>query len=713
MKKLVYRFLLLAFLALSVHPAFAAESQPSESEEQKKPTISISGEMDDVIVREASRVKEDLEKQALSLFERQPLGWDLDTIGYLTKWLFSLPQQLPEFTKQLVLHSRALGVAGSMLMFVFLAAVVYSLLGRKRVLVMVANSVKTYTDRLPEHVYPYIRSLIHVIVTPFIPLILLGAYSLIHALIEYQAAWFLLTGRLIWLWVISGFINAILREVLTGNLFESTKEYGSTIFRITRLFVLSVFVGLAVFWGAEAFKIRADVLAFLKFVIAITVAFITFLLVLKRKAFLSLIPDLPYKAYNKFVNWMTRYYYPLIIFSFLTALLWSVGYEQLGRTVLLKIWLTALAYVFIMVVYHFLKGLLRKWAANTAKSDEAAHYLINALRTILTYATFLATFIIVLNLLGLLNPLARLLSFPVLNIADTRITLWLIVRAVLIILGFIFGSRLLQAYLDYKIYPSLGIDTGLGYALNTFLKYLMIGIGFLIALNIVGIDLRFLLVFAGAIGIGIGLGLQNMAANVIAGFSIIFGGKIRKGDWIEMQGTLGMVTDIYLRAAKVRTRDNIEYIVPNSELISNIIVNYSLSSPLVRIDMPVGVSYDADPKEVERILLEVAEKEPMLSKQNKPGVRFVEYGDNSINFELLFWMDIQKYARRKVRSELYFAIFEELKKAGIEIPFPQRDIHLRGNADLDNRREETLIAKDANPGDIGGISGPAGTREEN
>jgi small-conductance mechanosensitive channel len=224
----------------------------------------------------------------------------------------------------------------------------------------------------------------------------------------------------------------------------------------------------------------------------------------------------------------------------------------------------------------------------------------------------------------------------------------------------------MQAYLDYQVYPTLGIDTGLGYALNTFFKYLLIAIGFLIALNIVGIDLRFFLVFAGAIGIGIGLGLQSMAANVIAGFTIIFGGKIRKGDWIEMQGTLGMVTDIYLRAAKVRTRDNIEYLVPNSELISNIIVNYSLSSPMVRIDLPVGVSYDADPKEVERILMDVAEKEPLLSKDHKPAVRFVEYGDNSINFELLFWIDIQKHPRRRVRL-LYL---RNLKKRASKSRFP-------------------------------------------
>jgi small-conductance mechanosensitive channel len=238
----------------------------------------------------------------------------------------------------------------------------------------------------------------------------------------------------------------------------------------------------------------------------------------------------------------------------------------------------------------------------------------------------------------------------------------------------------MQAYLDYKIYPALGIDPGLGYALNTFLKFVMFGIGLLIALDIVGINLRFLLVFAGAIGIGIGLGLQNMAANVISGFTIIFGGKIRKGDWIEVGRTLGTVTDIYLRATKVRTRDNIEYLIPNSDLISNTMVNYSLSSPMIRIELPVGVSYGADPREVEKILLEIAEKEPLVSKYRRPAVRFVEYGDSSINFELLIWMNVRDVPRRKVRSALYFAIFEAFREAGIEIPFPQRDIHVRSDA---------------------------------
>jgi small-conductance mechanosensitive channel len=334
-----------------------------------------------------------------------------------------------------------------------------------------------------------------------------------------------------------------------------------------------------------------------------------------------------------------------------------------------------------MLLYSTLARFLKTWFQRLDRTDEKARMFVSTLRSILKYATVVATLIIVLNMLGLLNPLQRIMSFPIFRLADTTVTFWLIVMAILILLAIVYVSRLIQSYFDYKLYPSFGVDPGLGYALNTIFKYIALGIGFLVALNILGINLRFFLVFAGAIGIGVGLGLQNMAANVISGFTIIFGGKIRKGDWVEVETMMGEVTDIYLRATKVRTRDHIEYLVPNSNIISKTMVNYSLSSPLIRIELPVGVSYNADPRQVEKILLATAENEPLVDRTHRPDVRFVEYADNSINFELLVWIDVRQTPRRRVRSNLYFDIFEELAKAGIEIPFPQRDVHVRSPID--------------------------------
>jgi small-conductance mechanosensitive channel len=496
-------------------------------------------------------------------------------------------------------------------------------------------------------------------------------------MIDYSAAWFQLIGRLLGFWAAGALLLQLLKESLTRDLFKVTAQYGRTIYRWTRLALLYAIFGMAVYWTAEVFEIREDVLALLRFAISISVIVVLLILHLNKKAFMSLLPELPIRSYRQFRRFLGRYYFPLLLVSFLAALLWCFGYRALGRLVLIKIWFTAAAFILIMLLYHTLERFLNTWFQRLDRTDENARIFVSTLRSILKYATVGATVIIVLNMLGLLNPLQRIMSFPIFQLGDTTVTFWLVVMAILILLAIVYVSRLAQSYFDYKVYPSFGIDPGLGYALNTVFKYLALGIGFLIALNILGINLRFFLVFAGAIGIGVGLGLQNMAANVISGFTIIFGGKIRKGDWVEVETMMGEVTDIYLRATKVRTRDNIEYLVPNSNIISNTMVNYSLSSPLIRIELPVGVSYGADPRQVEKILLAAAENEPLVDKTHRPAVRFVEYADNSINFELLVWIDVRKTPRRRIRSNLYFVIFEELVKAGIEIPFPQRDVHIR------------------------------------
>jgi small-conductance mechanosensitive channel len=367
----------------------------------------------------------------------------------------------------------------------------------------------------------------------------------------------------------------------------------------------------------------------------------------------------------------------LIALSLGLALLWSLGYRTLGQVLLAKIWSSVGAYLAIMVAYHLLINSLERWHRRTDAEDEAAQLVFRSVKNLLVYGTTLATFMIVLNLLGLLGPLEQIMSFPVFELGKSGVTMWVFIKAALIVVFFVFLSRFSQAYLDYRIYPAVGIEPGLGYALNTFLKYLLLAIGFLVALNVVGLDLRFLLVFAGAIGIGIGMGLQTFAANLISGFTLIFGGKLRKGDWIQVSGTTGVVTDIFLRATQVRDRSGVEYLIPNTELVNGTLVNYSLGSPLICITIPVGVSYNANPRQVESILLAVAKAEPTVSKEKPAAVRFDALADNSINFNLLVWINVKTTPERLVRSALYFAIFEELGKAGIEIPFPQRDVHIR------------------------------------
>lgn len=676
--------LILLFVGLSLMVPYGnALDQTNGTSEKKKPSIAISKEMDDVMIREAAKVKEEFQEKARSLFKRLPLGWDLDTITYLYALVLSLPGKVPVFTRFVIEQSKVLGVIGSFLMVLFLAGVFYSLLGQRRVMAWVERRVEPLTAYIPEGTYPFVISGIKVVISALIPLLLLGAFALINAMIDYSAAWFQLVGRLLGFWAAGALLLRLLKEALTRDLFKVTVQYGRTIYRWARLALLYAIFGTAVYWTVEVFAIRDDVLALLRFAISVSITVVLLILHFNKKAFLSLLPELPIPSYIKFRRFLEKYYFPLLIVLFLAALLWCFGYRELGWLVLAKIWFTGAAFVLIMLLYQTLQRFLNIWFQRLGRTDadEAARVFVGALRSILKYATVLAVLTIVLNLLGLLNPLQRIMSFPMFQIGDTTITFWLIVRAVLILLAVVYFSRLAQAYFDYKVYPSFGVDPGLGYAINTAFKYVAFGIGFMIALNTLGIDLRFFLVFAGAIGVGVGFGLQNLAANLISGFTIIFGGKIRKGDWIEVEAILGEVTDIYMRATKVRSRDNIEYLIPNSIIISNTMVNYSLSSPLIRIDLPVGVSYSADPRQVEKILMEVAENEPLVDKTHRPMVRFTEYADSSINFELLVWIDVRKTPRRKVRSNLNFSIFEQLAIAGIEIPFPQRDVHIRSQAD--------------------------------
>jgi small-conductance mechanosensitive channel len=675
---MIKRLLLIIAVITIIFPSvtFSAETDSKEAD-AKQPGLSLSKDMGGAMVRQATQVREDLEQKALRLFNREPLGWGWKTIDYLYKWILTLPLQIPRLMRTVIEQSRLLGFVGSILMLTFLATLLYSFLGRHRVMANLEAKVDPFRSKIPASIYPFILSVFRIVIAALVSLLLLAAYLLINAMIEYDAPWFQLLGRLLKLWAVWSIINGVLRESLTRDLFEVAQKHGKFIYRLSHLVLIYVMCGIALVWGASVFNIRHDVLALLHFVISISIVMVLLLLFLNRKAILSLLPKLPYRSYQSFLRLMQRYYFPIIFLSLLAALLWCFGYSHLGSKVLLKIWSTGGVYVTIMLTYHFLRGALERWSKKVNLEDDAPQFLFRSLKSTLAYITSIATVLVVLNLLGLLHPLQQVMSFPIFSLGNTLVSPWILIKAALILGAFIFISRLLQAYLDYRIYPAMGVEPGLAYALNTFFKYTSYGIGIIISLDMVGLNLQFLLVFAGAIGIGIGLGLQNMAANVISGFSLIFTGQLRKGDWIQVGDTMGVVTGIYLRATSVRSRDDIEYLIPNSDFTAGTLINYTMTTPLIRIDLPVGVAYDTDPKQVSDIMINIARKEPLVSKQKKPSVRFIGYGDNSIDFQLLFWIDARTTARRRVRSALYYAIFDALKEADIEIPFPQRDVYIR------------------------------------
>ncbi len=610
------------------------------------------------------------------LLERAPMEWNAGTIRFIIDRFAALPAQMPGLLRFIAEESFSLTLLSSVILIVMVGSVLYRLVARKRLLRWVQEEALAILGRIPATLVPYIFFLFKVAAASLVPLLLLGTVSLAGELVVVSERWFRLVTGLLSLWAIGSVGINMLGGLLTGEVLSVCPRYGKELFGLLRLFLVYVLAVVGLSMAAKAIQIRGDVLAFVQFVIRMSVVFAAFFLLLGRKALLSvLLPDLPYKGYQAFTRFLDRSYRTLIILSGAVGFLWCLGFNSFAGAFFKKTWAVAGTYVGVVAMYHFLQNGLGRWSESKAR-DEAALYFYRAARSLLRYAALVTGALVILHLFGFLDPLRQIMSFPIYTIGTTPVSIWILVEAVLVLLFFIYVSRLLQTYLDYKFYPTLGIETGLAYAMNTILKYLFILLGVLFSLRFVGFDLQVLLLFAGTAGIGIGFGLKDFFASMVSGFGIIFGRKVRKGDWIKVGDTVGTVSDIYLYSTKINTRDNIEYIIPNSEFTSKIIVNYSLSSPMIRVHIPVGVSYSADPQKVKKLLLECAERQPYVSHHEKPQVWFSEFADSSINFELLVWADVRTISERDIRSRLYFSIFKALQDAGIEIPFPHRDIHI-------------------------------------
>ncbi len=242
-----------------------------------------------------------------------------------------------------------------------------------------------------------------------------------------------------------------------------------------------------------------------------------------------------------------------------------------------------------------------------------------------------------------------------------------------------FIASLIRKLLVRKIFPRYHMDIGVSQAIGTIVKYILVIIGLFIVLQTAGINLSSLGLLLGALGVGIGFGLQNITNNFISGIIILFERPIKVGDRVEIDELSGNVVRISARSTTIITNDNISVIVPNSDFINNQVINWSHSSRNVRLNFPVGVSYNEDPEEIRRILIGIAEKNPGILKDPPPDVLFDEFADSSINFILRVWTSEYNDKPRVLKSQLYYEIFRVFREKGIEIPFPQRDVHFKNN----------------------------------
>ena len=216
-------------------------------------------------------------------------------------------------------------------------------------------------------------------------------------------------------------------------------------------------------------------------------------------------------------------------------------------------------------------------------------------------------------------------------------------------------------------------------------------LGFMIGLNVVGIDLTTLTVFSGALGLGIGFGLQKVFSNFISGIILLLDRSVKPGDVIAINDTYGWVNSLGARCVSVLTRDGKEHLIPNEHLITNQVENWSYSDSKVRIHIPIGVSYGADIHKVREILLKAVEDHPRILKVPKPVCFITEFDESAIRHQLRAWIADPAGGVTNVRSDIYYRIWDLFKENGIQIPYPQRDIHVSFADGPDGR----LMGKDS------------------
>lgn len=278
----------------------------------------------------------------------------------------------------------------------------------------------------------------------------------------------------------------------------------------------------------------------------------------------------------------------------------------------------------------------------------------------------------------LLSRIKAALNYHLLTLGEARISLWtLIYFAVLFFLLSYFSGKL-RRLMNEQLLARTPLDAGARQAVASITRYVVMFVGLLIILQTVGINLTTLNVIAGAVGIGVGFGLQNIASNFISGLIILFERPIKVGDRIEVGNVEGDVIEIGARSTTVVTPNNIAIIVPNSNFITEPVINWKYSSDSkVRFEIPVGVAYGTDVQLVQRLLLEVAAEHPDVLSEPKPDVCFREFGDSSLNFLLRVWNRAHVHHKLTLYSDLNFAIHDKFKQHGVEIPFPQRVLHIR------------------------------------
>jgi small-conductance mechanosensitive channel len=322
--------------------------------------------------------------------------------------------------------------------------------------------------------------------------------------------------------------------------------------------------------------------------------------------------------------------------------------------------------------------LLKAFHAQETLSNTLRRHIVRLLRIL--YIIFLLKVILSLRAFSIYAK--PILGYHIIDTESFSLSLSSIITGIIVFYFLLVVTKILVTVLRMYLFHKES-ETAIASNLDMIIYNLSLILIVIITLSTMGLSWKLILPITGGLGIGVAFGLRDIANNFISGFVILTTKSIKRGDWITVKDNFGKIVAIGIRTSTLRTLDNIDIIIPNSHLITNELINWSYTDNIVRIHIPIGVSYSSDPNNISETLLEIARKHPYVRIDPEPEARFIEFGDSSLNFELLAWVDVTQIKIPKVKSEINYMIWNTFKEKGIQIPFPQRDVWFKNELKID------------------------------
>lgn len=282
----------------------------------------------------------------------------------------------------------------------------------------------------------------------------------------------------------------------------------------------------------------------------------------------------------------------------------------------------------------------------------------------------------ILNIFGGLDDFLNLLSETTFTFGTTTISILGIITGVTTMVVLIYAALFLSGIIDNKLREAPTVTPSARVLLSKLSRIVLVVLAFLFAISSMGIDLTALAVFGGAIGVGLGFGLQKVVSNFISGVILLLDKSIKPGDVIEISGTYGRINKLAARYTSVISRDGREHLVPNEDIITQPVINWTFSDKKVRRHLPVNVAYSSDLEQAMGLMMEAANESTRVIKNPEPRVLIKGFGDNGVDLELRMWIRDSENGVSNIASDVYLTIWNKFNEAGVEFPFPQRDIHI-------------------------------------